>query len=116
MLLDQGLKVIFPTLRIDGYTGMLFSFLGHEDTQYANQYSHHKFLRIQIGMEEKEVISILGTPLSRWQPYKNTNYQNKTHFVGFEYSQSPSFTDYRLRQIYFDHGKVTEIIGYYYVD
>jgi len=67
-------------------------------------------------MTEKEVLDILSEPLTRWSPYRSTNFQERAHFVGFQHSESPSNTHYRLRQVYFDKGVVAERIGYFYVD
>lgn len=86
------------------------------DSKYSVGYSHNKFGQIKIGMTEKQVIEIIGEPLVRWQPYLYTNYRDKSHFVGLQYSESPSSTNYRLRQVYVDRGKVAEIISYYYLD
>ena len=67
----------------------------------------------QKGMTEKQVIEIIGEPLIRWQPY---SYKKKSHYVGLQYSESPSSSNYRLRQVYLEKGKVVEIISYYYID
>ena len=67
-------------------------------------------------MTEKEVLEILGEPLTRWTPYRHANFPDKAHYVGLQYSESPSSTHYRLRQVYLDNGVVAEVIGYFYVD
>ncbi len=103
------LKYTSPNLRIEGYSGMIWECLvPSEDTEYAPGYSHKRFLWIKEGMTEKEVISILGEPLVRWQP--------KEGYVGFQYTNSPSSTHYRLRQVYLSEGIVKEVIGYFYLD
>jgi len=88
------------------------------DTEYAEDYSHAGFAQIEIGMSGQEVLDILGQPLTRWQPYgrKKTRFKDKAHFVGLQYSHSPTSTHYMLRQIYLDRGVVAEKIGYYYGD
>ena len=86
------------------------------DTKYSLGYSHSKFGQIKIGMTEKQVIEIIGEPLIRWQPYLYTSFSEKSHFAGLQYSESPSSTNYRLRQVYLDKGKVAKIISYYYLD
>lgn len=67
-------------------------------------------------MTEKQVLDILGEPVTRWRPYQYTNFQDKKHFVGLQYSESPTSTHYNLRQVYLDSGKVAEIISYFYID
>ena len=102
-------KFISPNLRIEGYEGVFCELLfPGEDTRYANGYSHIKFLKIRVGMTEKEVIDILGQPLSRWQPDDNCN--------ALQYSESSTSTHYRMRKVILAKGKVEDIEGYYYVD
>jgi hypothetical protein len=86
------------------------------DTKYSPGYTDEKFSSVKIGMTEKQVINLLGEPLTRWRPYQYTNFHDKKHFVGLEYSISPSGTHYCLRQIYLDSGVVAEKIGYFYID
>ena len=103
-------------LRIEGFSGMFLNILFVSDTKYAEGYTDKRFNKINIGMSEKEVITILGEPILRWSPYVNTIFKEKAHFIGLEYSISPTDTHYHLRQIYLDNGKVAEIIGYFYLD
>lgn len=103
-------------LKIDGLSGEIWDLIFTTDTKYANGYSDNRFNQIKIGMTEEEVLGILGAPLTRWSPYHYTRFQNKANFVGFQYSECPSDTHYRLRQIYFDNGIVAERIGYFYID
>lgn len=103
-------------VKIDGIAGELGELILTEDTRYANGYSHIAFNQIQIGMAKQEVLEILGEPLIYWNPYRSTKYTNKSHYIGFQYSESPTSSHYRLRQIYFDNEVVAEIIGYFYVD
>ncbi len=86
------------------------------DTNYSSGYTDEKFESINIGMTEKQVLDILGEPLTRWRPYRKTKFQDKAHFVGLQYSESLSSGHYNLRQINLDNGKVAEIISYFYVD
>lgn len=99
-------------IALDGFKGELCGLVFKTDTRYAAGYHHQKFRAIKIGMTEQQVIEILGEPLSRWQPYGG----EKGHFVGLQYSESPSSTHYRLRQVYLDHGMVAEVISYFYLD
>jgi hypothetical protein len=86
------------------------------DTKYSVGYTDEKFASIKIGMTEKQVLDILGEPLTRWRPYQHTNFKDKRHFVGLQYSESPSGTHYQLRQVYLDSGIVAEKIQYFYID
>ncbi len=86
------------------------------EPKYSSGYTDEKFESISIGMSEKQVLDILGEPLTRWRPYRNTKFQDKEHFVGLQYSESPGSGHYNLRQIYLDNGKVAEIISYFYID
>jgi hypothetical protein len=103
-------------IKLDGISGEIFGLITEADTRYSDGYSHNKFACIKIGMTEKQVIEIIGEPIVRWKPYLYNNYREKRHFVGLQYSESPSDTHYRLRQVYLDKGKVVEIISYYYLD
>jgi hypothetical protein len=99
-------------IALDGFEGELCGLVFKTDTRYAAGYEHPKFCAIKIGMTEQQVIEILGEPLSRWQPYVG----EKGHFVGLQYSESPTSTHYRLRQVYLDYGRVAEVISYFYLD
>ena len=101
---------------LDGISGELSSLVFPPDTKYSEKYSHENFRKIEIGMTEEQVIELIGKPLTVWQPYKPTKYIDKRHYIGFQYSESPSSVDYRLRQVYFDNGIVAERKDYYYFD
>lgn len=103
-------------IKIDGVGGEVASLFVRMDTEYADGYSHSGFNRISIGMTEREVLSILGEPLQRWQPYKRTRFKEKANYVGLEYSRSPTSKNFRLREVYMDRGVVAEKIGYFYLD
>lgn len=104
----------FPSL--DKSPAKVLELLLQPDTKYSAGYTDEKFESISIGMTEKQVLDIIGEPLTRWQPYQYTKFQDKEHFVGLQYSESPSSGHYNLRQIYLDSGKVAEIISYFYID
>ena len=95
-------------LSIDGYKGELAKLImGGEDTSTLKRIQIGG-VKIRTGMNAEEVIEILGEPLVKW-------------FVGikricYQYTESPSSTYYRLRQVHVTDGKVTEVIGYFYVD
>ena len=71
---------------------------------------------VTVGMSERQVVTLLGEPLTKWKPYEHSMFPEKSHYVCYQYSESPSSTNYRLRQIHFSNGKVAEIISYYYLD
>ena len=102
--------------KIDGLAAELFDLIEGTDTKYSENYSHCGFNEIKIGMTENEAIEILGEPLIRWKPYKHSKIIEKEGFIGLQYSESPSSTHYRLRQIYINNGEVAKIIGYMYID
>ncbi|RTQ46311.1 hypothetical protein EJV47_22565 [Hymenobacter gummosus] len=106
----------YDVIRLDGISGEIWNLFLGENTQYAPDYSHSDFAKISIGMSQQQVEQIHGKPLVVWKPYEYTKYDSKKHFVGYEYSQSPTSTHYRLRQVYFDGNKVAEVISYFYVD
>jgi len=122
MLVVLGLVIItdliinFDRIMLDGVSGEISSLVFPPDTRFSEGYSHKKFRRIEIGMTQEQVVEILGKPLDIWKPYELTKYIEKRHYVAFQYSESPSSVDYRLRQVYFDNGIVAEIINYYYFD
>lgn len=113
------LAVLFPSLdadqmKIDGTRGVILGLI--EDTEYAQDYTDKGFNQIEIGMTEEEVIHILGEPLTRWKPYLHTKFIDRKHYISLQYSDSPSDTHYRLRQVYLDNGIVAKKIGYFYID
>lgn len=103
-------------IKIDGFDVEILDLLMLTDTKYSDNYSHQAFNEVNVGMSEKDVIKLLGEPLYRWHPYEVTSIAEKKHFVAFQYSQSPSDTHYRYRQIQFDKGIVAEKNGYFYID
>lgn len=103
-------------IRIDGIRGDIGCLIFKTDTEYSEGYTHSGFNQIEIGMSEEEVLSILGEPIHQWSPYRNSEFAEKKHYTGYTYSESPTSACYRLRHVYFDHGTVAEIIGYFYVD
>jgi hypothetical protein len=64
-------------------------------------------------MSEEEVVSILGEPLRRWRPYV---IEKEKYLTALQYSESPTSTHYRLRQVYLEREKVAEVVSYYYLD
>lgn len=111
------LKVLFENYpSLDKSPAKVLELFLQPDTKYSAGYTNEKFDSICIGMTEKQVLDIIGEPLSRWKPYQNTKFLDKEHFVGLQYSESNKSGHYNLRQIYLDSGKVVEIISYFYVD
>ena len=97
---------------LDGIGGEISSLVFSPDTKYSENYSHENFRKIKNGMTEEQVTLLIGKPLTIWEPYKSTKHIDKKHYVGFQYSTSPTSVDYRLRQVYFDNGVVAEVIDY----
>ena len=101
-------------IKLDGILGELLMLIASPETRYAKHYTHSGFTKVQKGMTEQEVMNILGKPLVRWPC--NKNFSTNTHYVCLQYSESPSGTHYRLRQVCLDNGKVAEVIACYYID
>ncbi|HEX8425733.1 hypothetical protein [Hymenobacter sp.] len=106
----------YNLVKLDGMSGEIWNVFLTEDTEYSAGYSHFAFAKVTVGMSRKEVENMLGKPLVVWKPYKYSNYRSKKHFIGYEYSRSPTSTHYRLRQVYFDRDKVVDVINYFYID
>lgn len=103
------IKQIVPSLKLDGYSGLLLNILLlTDDTKYSENYTGRKFLKVKKGMTKQEVINILGDPLAEWESEENIE--------RLEYSESPKDTHYRIRQVYLKNNIVTERISYFYVD
>ncbi len=118
---DTGIKVVllltvicsigvfYPKRNVEGLGDvMLKCFFRSSSTQFAAGYSDEGFLSVEIGMMENDVIRILGEPLNK--------YSRDSGLVSYEYSNSPRFTHYHLRQIHFTDGNVSEIVSFYYLD
>jgi hypothetical protein len=103
-------------INLDGASGEVWGLITAADTKYSVGYSDTKFRQLKIGMTERQVIQIVGKPLIRWQPFSSPAFKDKNHYVALEYSESPPGTNYRLRQVYLNGGRVAEINSYYYLD
>ena len=103
-----ALKQLNPVLKLDGYSGLLLNTLLVEETKFSENYSHKKFLKIKEGMTKEEVLKIIGNPIVEWNPQNDID--------ALQYSESPSSTHYRLRQVYLKDNKVAERISYFYID
>lgn len=103
-------------VRIDGLMAELSALLLSSDTNYSQDYTHEGFDQITEGMSEQEVLELIGEPLKLWNPYKYGFQPEKADYYAFVYSESPTFTHYRLRQVILEDGIVKEIRGYFYVD
>lgn len=101
---------------LDGIGGEINSFIWGSDTRYSAKYTDYRFSQIKIGMTERQVIAIIGKPLSRSDFFKLSNRLEDRYIVRLQYSESPSSTHYRLRQIYLYKDKVSKIISYFYFD
>lgn len=94
---------------LDGLDGWFFGLSGNETTYYSSGYSENGFRRIRVGMDEKEVLSVLGEPLSRYPIRERAQ-------TGWRYSGYREKNDYRVRVVIFKHGRVMMKISEYYVD
>ena len=104
-----GLKQIIPSLKLDGYSGLLISIsLFTDDTKYSENYSGWKFLKIKKGMTKNQVYDILGKPIAVFTREKGVE--------SLQYSKSPKDTHYRIRQVYMKDNKVIERFSEFYVD
>jgi len=90
------------------YIGLLDGYFVKSDTKYSENYSELKFKSIEEGFSEKQVIDILGKPIAV--------FSLKNGIVLYQYSYSPSDTNYDLRQIYIQNRKVIEVVKYFYYD
>ena len=107
----------FNRINIDGISGELSSLILGEDTRYSKEFSDFKFDLIRSGMTKDEVICLLGEPLNYFKPYDFPGADpGKMHYLALQYSDSPSSTHYRLRQIVINGNVVIDKIGYFYVD
>lgn len=105
-------------VQIDGLAGEKYCLEHGEDTRYSPKFSHQNFAKIKVGMKEKEVIDLLGEPLTRFSyasKFKKEEFE-KGHFIGLKYSDSPTSKNYRLRIIQLDYGIVVGILGEVYYD
>lgn len=107
----------YHRIQIDGWGAEWYSIFFGEDTVYSKDFSNRNFRKVKIGMTEKQVVNLLGQPLSKFA-YKwvdNKTYLDK-RFIGFKYSETPNSSDYRLRIIHIDKGIVVGIMGEFYLD
>lgn len=108
----------YDRIHIDGLKAEIYCLTHGEDTRYSNEFSHNKFRQIEIGMTEKEVLDILGKPLTRFSyaEHFDKNTFEQGHLVGLKYSESPNSENYHLRIIHLDYGKVVRIMGELWYD
>jgi uncharacterized membrane protein len=97
-----------PAAILDGPT-ILLNPLFPADTEYGPGYSHWKFLRVREGMSEQDVKALLGEPL-------RIHEAAETHQQIWEYSRSPSKTNFRCRTLTFTGSLVSDIHSEFYID
>ena len=107
LLLLTATAVIYHYRSMDGFDGLIFSRMFHEDTIYAPGYSDGAFRRVTVGMPQVDVLALLGPPLSEWESCDN---------MAMRWSKSPGDTHYRQRAIFFQNGVVTKTRSEFYVD
>jgi hypothetical protein len=100
-------KFTSPALRVQGYSGLIFSKFWPGYTKYADGYSDEKFLSIKVGMSEAEVLRLLGEPVYRMED--GIGEMRLSYTAACE-------CNYHVRQIYVRYGKVYEIDAYYFFD
>ena len=81
-------------------------FLREDASTFAPGFSESAFDRVQLGMSEAEVVTLLGEPLVKH------GYGNRY----WRYSTAPPDRNYFLRVITFDNGIVSSKSAYYFVD
>jgi len=111
LLIFLGLFIEYKNL--DGLRGEMWGLILPTDTRYSVEYSEKRFRSITIGMNEQQVVQILGEPIARFKPYY---YSGDSTVVAWQYSESPSSTNYRLRQLYLKDGVVVKKVAYFYLD
>ena len=107
-----GIDIIINSdrVKLDGKIAEIQTLFFTSDTKYSEKYTHEKFNEIKIGMSEKEVVNILGEPISKFKPHKDSRNIKLINHVAYQYSYSPSSSHFRVRNVIFDQGKVIEII------
>ena len=108
----------YHQIQIEGINEEVFCLINGEDTRYSSDFSNRNFRKIEIGMNEKQVLELLGKPLTRFsysEKYNIREFEN-LHLVGFKHSDSPESKNYHLRIIHFEFGKVVRVMGELYHD
>lgn len=105
LLFILGLAI--QLVSMDGFRGTILSCIFQDTTVYAPGYSENKYAKINNGMPEEDVDSLLGTPLEVdvWKGIKR-----------YHYTRSNSGSHYRIRQIHIQAGQVIGKKHYYFVD
>jgi outer membrane protein assembly factor BamE (lipoprotein component of BamABCDE complex) len=80
-----------------------------EATYYSSGYSRIAWIRLDVGMTEKQVTDLLGEPLRKFDEGTNNEHWEYTSCSG------PSEI-YYLRKLYFKNGIVTRKLSDLYVD
>ena len=94
---------------LDGWPGSAGPILLGHDTEYAATYSTASFRAVQVGMNEEEVSRLLGPPLRQF-PTGGGSRQV------WAWTRSPHSSDYRMRMLAFEHGRVVERHAEFYLD
>jgi hypothetical protein len=113
----RGLMVIVSLIGI--HLATFRALLIHEHffgfgTFYSEGYSESRFLTLRVGMSRAEVEAIVGRPLRKVPWNQNMGPNNEEIW---QYSDRPDYTaNYWRRWVYFDNGKVVEVINDFWVD
>ncbi len=110
----------YNRIQIDGLDAEIYCLTHGEDTRYAYSFSHKKFRQVKVGMTEKQVLDLLGEPLTRFCYIGQEKCDAKSFFNGryngLKYSDSPNSENYHSRIVYVDKGIVVEVKGALWYD
>jgi outer membrane protein assembly factor BamE (lipoprotein component of BamABCDE complex) len=93
---------------LDGLSGLAFTMVASDTTEYSKQYSDEGFRRVRVGMTEEQVLRDVGPPLEKFDTKEGSS--------GWRYSRSCSDGNYRIRVVLFRDGRVVERIAEAYFD
>jgi hypothetical protein len=85
------------------------------DTVYADGYSEKKYEKIQLGITTQEVFRLIGRPLYELDLTQEGGTNGPDHACYWTKSKSGD-GDYFFRSVFFQDGKVSKKLSYYYVD
>lgn len=116
-----GIAISFILLLLFG--GVATYFLARLHTEYAPNYSHNKFKQVKVGMSEPEVLALIGEPFERtpdrscWLVERGEECAVVSPKSTWYYSQQDETdTDYFVRNLEMENGKVTRVVKSFYGD
>jgi len=108
-VLGVSAAIITQVYSLDGLTGVFFSLGEKENTTYASGYTDAAFRKVRLGMSSKDVLSLLGPPLGK---YDLANPDR----VLWQYSKEIEDLSFRVRNVIFRSNEVCTVIHEYYID